>query len=244
MEFSHRTETRRGLMSNTRPAGAGLRILVVEDDRDTATSLDLLLQLRGYQARVAPDGPTAVRLAEQEPPDVVLLDIGLPGINGYEVARRLRAMPRDFRPLLIAVSGYGMATDRRQAAEAGIDLHWVKPADPQKLLALLDRFAGILTPSDPSEPISSIGGRTRIDLPAEPRSAGERDGDRLARRRSRTAAVVQWGRDIDAALARCYHHLGRSDRLVRQVGGWLDFVSGCNLTDRTTSLAAGHPSRG
>ena len=133
-------------MAATHSNGRGLDVLVVEDDRDTADSVALLLRLHGHADRVARTGPDALHMAEQQPPDVALLDIGLPGLNGYEVAKRLRAMPGDRRPLLIAVTGYGTDRDRRKAEEAGIDLYLVKPADPQALLRLLGRFGEILSP--------------------------------------------------------------------------------------------------
>jgi DNA-binding response OmpR family regulator len=114
------------------------RVLVVDDNRDCAESLGLLLRLWGYEPRLASDGPGAVRLARECRPAAVLLDIGLGGMSGFEVARRLR---REFGPgvLLVAVTGFGQKESRRLAREAGLDAYLVKPADPDELRALLDK---------------------------------------------------------------------------------------------------------
>jgi CheY-like chemotaxis protein len=114
-----------------------LRILVVEDNADAAESLTALLQLWGHEVRVAYDGLAALRLAEAETPDVILSDIGLPGMDGYELARQLRARPAFGRVVLVALSGYGRDEDRRQAAEAGFDHHLVKPPEMDTLLQLI-----------------------------------------------------------------------------------------------------------
>jgi CheY-like chemotaxis protein len=127
-----------------------LRILVVEDNPDTAVSLQTLLSLQGHDAQVASDGPAALEVAAGYQPDVVLLDIGLPGMDGLEVARQLREQASRKRPLLVAITGYGQESDRRRSAEAGIDLHLVKPADPDQLQALLRRFQEIILPQEPS----------------------------------------------------------------------------------------------
>jgi two-component system, OmpR family, response regulator len=122
----------------------GLRVLVVEDYPDAATSTALLLKLFGHEVDVAGDGPTALRAAAAFAPDVVLLDIGLPGMDGYEVARRLSSQATARRPFFIAVSGYSQSPDRRLAMEAGIDMHLLKPVDPDHLRLLLQRFLHIL----------------------------------------------------------------------------------------------------
>jgi CheY-like chemotaxis protein len=122
---------------------ATLRVLVVEDHADTAGSLALRLQ--GHEADVAPDGPTALRIAAASPPDVALLGLGLPGgMDGCDVARRLQEQAAGKAPLLIAVTGYGQEADRRRSEQAGIDLHLLKPADPEDLTKLLERFKTIL----------------------------------------------------------------------------------------------------
>jgi len=123
---------------------AGLRVLVVEDYPDTATSTAMLLKLFGHEVDVAGDGPTALQAFAAFLPDVVLLDIGLPGMDGYEVARRMGGQPMNRRPFFIAVSGYREAADRRREVEAGIDMHLLKPVDPDHLRLLLQRFLHIL----------------------------------------------------------------------------------------------------
>jgi CheY-like chemotaxis protein len=112
------------------------RVLIVDDNQDGAESLALLLRLAGHEVQVCHDGPTALVLAETFQPKVVLLDIGLPGMDGYEVARRLRARPGVGPQLLVALTGYGQDDDLRRSREAGFDHHLVKPADPDKLAAL------------------------------------------------------------------------------------------------------------
>jgi len=129
----------------------GLSVLVVEDNPDCASSMAALLSLTGHDAAVAADGPAAVEKARETPPDVVLLNIGLPGIDGFEVARRLRAQPGK-PPFIIAVSGYGQDEDRRRSAEAGVDIHLLKPADPAQLLGILGRFRLVSTQGAPREP--------------------------------------------------------------------------------------------
>jgi PAS domain S-box-containing protein len=115
------------------------RVLVVDDNKDAAQSLVMMLRLVGHEAALALDGASALRAAEAAPPDVVLCDIGMPGMNGYEVARRLRQQGGTGGPLLVAVTGFGSAEDRRRTAEAGFDAHLVKPVEPEELLRLLRR---------------------------------------------------------------------------------------------------------
>jgi two-component system CheB/CheR fusion protein len=117
-----------------------LRVLVVEDDAVTARTWVRQLGSLGHEVDVVGDGPAAVRAAEARPPDVVLLDLGLPGMSGYEVARRLRQLLADVRPLLIAVTGFGEPTDRLHSYEVGIDLHLVKPVEVEELRTFLDHF--------------------------------------------------------------------------------------------------------
>ncbi len=129
----------KGGATRKRSASARRRVLVVEDNADAAMSLALLLQFEGHEVRMAHDGPAALELARTFGPEVVLLDIGLPGLDGYEVARRLR---EDFKEtvLLVAQTGYGQDEDRRRSQEAGFDHHLVKPVDPHALMVLLDQF--------------------------------------------------------------------------------------------------------
>jgi PAS domain S-box-containing protein len=118
-------------------AHAGLRILVVEDHADSAEMLAFLLRLEGHEVRVASEGSGALDAARAQRPDVVLCDIGLPGMNGYEVASRLRQETECANARLIALSGYGQAEDRRRSKEAGFDFHLTKPVEPDALIALL-----------------------------------------------------------------------------------------------------------
>jgi len=118
-------------------AQAGLRILVVEDHADSAEMLAFLLRLEGHEVRVASDGAGALEAARAQRPDVVLCDIGLPGMNGYEVASQLRRDTECADARLIALSGYGQAEDRRRSKEAGFDFHLTKPVEPDALIALL-----------------------------------------------------------------------------------------------------------
>jgi CheY-like chemotaxis protein len=113
------------------------RVVIVEDNPDTADSFRLLLSLRGYEVQVAFTGPEGVRLAQEWPPDVVLCDLGLPGLDGYGVATALRQHPATARARLIAVTGYGSDAARRRSQEVGFEQHLVKPVDPGALLELL-----------------------------------------------------------------------------------------------------------
>ncbi|MDI3288965.1 ATP-binding protein [Polyangium sp. 15x6] len=122
--------------------GSVQRALVVEDNADAADMLSELLGLWGYDVRAAQSGEEGVSLAATFRPHVVLLDIGLPGMDGFEVARRLRATRPTSQALLIGVSGYGQEADRRKAEEAGIDHQLMKPLDPQVLQGLLERSKG------------------------------------------------------------------------------------------------------
>jgi len=113
------------------------RILVVDDNVDTAQSMALLLRLKGHRVEVAHDGPAALETARSFEPEIVLLDIGLPGLDGYEVARRLREEARLSHALLVALTGYGQEEDRRRARYAGFDYHFTKPVDPTVLYRLI-----------------------------------------------------------------------------------------------------------
>lgn len=121
-------------------------MLVVDDNTDAAQSLSLLLRSWGHHARVAYDGLAALREVEANPPDVVLLDIGLPGPDGYEVARRLRQGPAGAALVLIALTGYGQESDRRRAREAGFDHHLLKPVEPGRLREVLMRHTAPAKP--------------------------------------------------------------------------------------------------
>jgi CheY-like chemotaxis protein/anti-sigma regulatory factor (Ser/Thr protein kinase) len=121
-------------------AGGRCKILVVDDNFDAAESLALLLRVEGHDVQVCHDGAEALAAVTAFYPDVVLLDIGLPGMDGYEVARRLRGHPATESALLVALTGYGQQDDIRRSREAGIDHHFVKPAD---LAALTTLFASV-----------------------------------------------------------------------------------------------------
>jgi PAS domain S-box-containing protein len=118
------------------------RILVVDDNRDAASSLAMLLQITGYETHVAHDGPAAFEAVEAKRPEVVLLDIGLPTLSGYEVCRRVREQPWGKETILIALTGWGQEEDRRKSQEAGFDGHLVKPVDYPALIRLLSSLAG------------------------------------------------------------------------------------------------------
>ena len=122
------------------------RILVVDDNVDAARSLArLLARLYGQEVRVAHDGPEALAVAEEFRPEVVLLDIGLPGMDGNEVARRLRGRPEFERTLIVALTGWGQEADVERSREAGFDHHLVKPANPDAILGLLTNRVGRTT---------------------------------------------------------------------------------------------------
>jgi CheY-like chemotaxis protein len=116
---------------------SSLRILIVDDNRDGADSLAMLLRLMGNDTRTAYDGQEGVTLAGAFRPDVLLLDIGLPKLNGHEACRRIREQPWGKRAVLIAVTGWGQEEDRRRSHEAGFDFHLTKPVAPHDLLKLL-----------------------------------------------------------------------------------------------------------
>jgi CheY-like chemotaxis protein len=116
---------------------SSLRILIVDDNRDAADSLVLLLRLMGNDTRTAYDGQEGVDVAGEFRPDVVLLDIGLPKLNGYQACRQIREQPWGKKVVLSAVTGWGQEEDRRRSHEAGFDHHLVKPVDPHDLLKLL-----------------------------------------------------------------------------------------------------------
>ena len=114
-----------------------LRVLVVDDNIEAAESLMMLLEVFGHQVRVARDGPTALRRACEDVPEVMLVDIGLPGMDGCEVARGARRIPELREVWLVAFTGYGSDEDRQRTLGAGFDLHLTKPVDPAVLRELL-----------------------------------------------------------------------------------------------------------
>ncbi len=126
-----------------------MRLLIVEDEPSAANTLARLLRADGYEVRVALDAASALSAAEAEPMDVVLLDIGLPGKDGYEVARQLREQgPEEgsgqkFRPVIIAITGHGADEERLRSYAVGMDLHLVKPVQPDELMRILERLQGV-----------------------------------------------------------------------------------------------------
>ncbi len=117
--------------------GTALQVVIIEDNREAADSLGRLLSLYGYDVRVAYDGPDGVRVAQEWPPDFVLCDIGLPGLDGYGVAAALRRYPATAKARPIAVTAYGSDEAKMRSREVGFERHFTKPIDPAVLLDLL-----------------------------------------------------------------------------------------------------------
>jgi DNA-binding response OmpR family regulator len=115
------------------PNPATKRILVTDDNQDAANSVAMLLRLSGHDVETAYDGISAIQKAEAYRPEIMLLDIGLPGMNGYDVCRSIRQQPWGNGIRIVALTGWGQDQDRRNAREAGFDDHLVKPVDPQVL---------------------------------------------------------------------------------------------------------------
>ncbi|HEV8142544.1 MAG TPA: response regulator [Methylomirabilota bacterium] len=111
------------------------RVLIVEDHEDARESLRLMLELAGHEVETAGDGPSGLATLLSSRPDIALIDVGLPGIDGYDVVRRARSFVRE--TCLVALTGYGQADDQRKAREAGFDVHITKPVDPDRLERLL-----------------------------------------------------------------------------------------------------------
>jgi CheY-like chemotaxis protein len=120
---------------------ASLNVLVVDDNTDAADSLAMLLRTAGAEVHIGHDGPTALAQFERHEPDIVLLDIGMPEMDGYEVARRLREISQPERVAIVALTGWGQDEDRQRVREAGFDHHLVKPVDLASLQPLLTALA-------------------------------------------------------------------------------------------------------
>ena len=120
------------------PGRSVKRIRVVDDNQDAALSLAALLELEGHHVSIANDGEAAIRVAMSESPQLVVLDIGMPGMNGLQVARRLREQQHHPQPVLIALTGWDQPEDRRQSKAAGFDHHLAKPVDVRALREILD----------------------------------------------------------------------------------------------------------
>jgi CheY-like chemotaxis protein len=124
-----------------RAQGTGPSILIVDDNEDAAAMLAEYVKSLGYRVRTAHDGPAALKIAFDAPPDIALLDIGLPVMDGYELATRLRELAMGPQMKLIAVTGYGQAEDRKRSRESGFDAHLVKPVDLDVLAELIEELA-------------------------------------------------------------------------------------------------------
>ena len=127
-------------MSPVQVPRAARRVLVVDDNQDAADSLAMLIGVRGDEVRIAYDGAQALAVERDFRPDVILLDIGLPALSGYDVAERIREK-RGADVLIVAITGWGQEKDLRRAEEAGIDHHFTKPVDFEALVALIERAA-------------------------------------------------------------------------------------------------------
>jgi CheY-like chemotaxis protein len=119
------------------PSPAGLRVLVVDDNHDVADSTASIMRMSGCDVHVAYDGKAALESVQRLRPDAVLLDIGLPSIDGYLVAEHIRAQPENGGTMIVAVSGYGQEQDRMRSKSVGFDYHVVKPIDPTALAGLI-----------------------------------------------------------------------------------------------------------
>ena len=131
-----------GSKQSTGPSASAVsprRILVVDDNRDAAESLAVLLRMMGHDVRIAHDGMTALGMAADHPAHLAFLDIGMPGMDGYELAKKLRQLPGLDNMFLVALTGLGQADDRRRTEAAGFDLHLVKPIEPDALPTVLTR---------------------------------------------------------------------------------------------------------
>lgn len=133
------TRARKSSSKGESRAAGRLRVLVVEDNHDAAEALTMLLELFGHDATVASDGSKALEAVRNSAFDIALVDIGLPGIDGYEVARRIRLIPKANAMLLVALTGYGQDSDKQRALSAGFDEHLTKPVKIERLQALLNR---------------------------------------------------------------------------------------------------------
>jgi len=149
---------------------AGRHVLVVDDDADNREALRALLEMWGYRVDVAEDGEQAITMMFDMRPDVVLLDIVMPGLDGYEVARRIRSASGGATPYLIALTGMGRAEDRRRVREAGFDTYVLKPAETDRLEALLAAAARM----PPSTPATGLGRRPPRRASSAPRTRPKR----------------------------------------------------------------------
>jgi CheY-like chemotaxis protein len=208
-----------------------LHILVVDDNQDSAFSTAMLLRLYGHEVTVAHDGPTALQMVDGNIPDVVLLDLAMPKMDGWKVAEVLRQRQTPKRPLIIAISGYGDDAARQQSAEVGIDLHWHKPVDFEALLPLLQNHPVLTMPSAPRKTLPQYGTRPmqagslralsdrgRVKHLAQKVVTIQGEGERCR------GAVEEYLVRSEVVLKRSYQHLYDSQAHCRSVASWLDRV--------------------
>jgi CheY-like chemotaxis protein len=144
----------------------GRCILIVDDNRDAAMSLASLMEITGNETHTAHDGQEAVEAAARLRPDVILLDIGLPKLNGFEACRQIRETPWGKTIVIVALTGWGQADDRRKSLEAGFDGHLVKPADYGELTRLLDALRSTQTTGEPRAVLAAVTPPTEWTRPA------------------------------------------------------------------------------
>jgi CheY-like chemotaxis protein len=132
-------ENARSILAQHRGAITRRRVLLADDNRDSADTLAMLLRVEGHEVMIAHDGAAALAAFGGFAPDIVLLDIGMPGPNGYEVARQIRQSRSGAETTLIAITGWGQQSDKERAYAAGFDHHLTKPVDTRQLSALLER---------------------------------------------------------------------------------------------------------
>ncbi len=183
-------------------------MLIADDNRDALESLARLLQLSGHEVHAAADGLQALEAATRLRPDLMLLDIGMPGLNGYELARRIRSLEWGRSAVLVALTGWGQDNDRRQSREAGFDSHWVKPLDSRKLATLLQSL--------PPTAVDSAATSAQTAGSSSAPEGGSRDS---AQDSMLSEAVTMMG----AALAR---GRGQSERERKQLPACADLSSG------------------
>jgi CheY-like chemotaxis protein len=179
----------------------------VDDDADTRDSMALMLRRSGFQTMAAGSGPDALQAAESEAPDIILLDLAMPGMDGLQVARRFRerACANGKRPFLIALSGYGDAQTRQRCQEAGIDLHLLKPANLGDLEHVLRRLQRIVMPGAERRLPES---RRRLWLGSSLQHWSER-----AMLKKRVEAIREMVSDVQALRARLHVSADRLERI-------------------------------
>jgi CheY-like chemotaxis protein len=140
--MAERRKERRPITTPETASAAVHRVLIVDDNVDAASSLSALLRITGNETHLAHDGVAAIEMAERFRPDVILLDIGLPRLNGYEACRRIRERPWGNRVVIVAMTGWGQESDRQRSREAGFDHHMVKPVDYAALMSAIAQGRG------------------------------------------------------------------------------------------------------